>query len=119
MSGSKPMHEAISRTRCAQRERRVRYGPCAATNARECHLDRALLADNAFILHALVLTAQALVILDRSEDARRQPVALRFEGAIVDRSGFLIAVGPRNLFRAGDRNPDLVEDLPGLRTEDS
>jgi hypothetical protein len=41
------------------------------------------------------------------------PVALRLEGAIVDRLGFLdLAVGPRaDALRAGDRDADLVEAL--------
>ena len=80
----------------------------------ERHFDRALLADDALVLHALVLAAQALVVLDRPEDARaEQAVTLRLEGAVVD--GFRLfdlAVGPRqNLLRARDRDPDLVEDL--------
>src|SRR5438270_6207980 len=37
--------------------------------SRQRDLDRALLADDALVLHALVLAAQALVILDRPEDA--------------------------------------------------
>src|SRR5258707_11410746 len=77
-------------------------------------LDAALLADDALVLHPLVLAAQALVVLDRAEDAgAEQPVALRLEGAVVDRLGlFDLAVGPRqDLVRAGDRNADLVEDL--------
>src|SRR5580698_7139197 len=85
-----------------------------AAHPRQRHFDRALLADDALILHTLVLAAQALVILDRPKDARaEQPVALRLEGAVVD--GFRLfdlAVGPRqNLVRARNRNPDLVEDL--------
>ncbi len=78
------------------------------------HLDRALLADDALVLHALVLAAQALVVLDRPEDARaEQAVALGLEGAVVDGLRlFDLAVGPgQNLLRARDRNPDLVEDL--------
>src|SRR6185295_12235738 len=85
-----------------------------APDAAERDLDRALLADDALVLHALVLAAQALVILDRPEDARaEQAVALGLEGAIVDGLRlFDLAVGPRqNLFRARDRNADLVEDL--------
>src|SRR5246127_1683698 len=89
---------------------------------RQRHLDRTLLADDALVLHALVLAAQALVILDRPEDARaEQPVALGLEGAIVDRLGlFDLAVRPgQNLLRARDRNPDLVEDLRrDLRAEE-
>jgi hypothetical protein len=42
------------------------------------------------VLHALVLAAQALVVLDRPEDARaEQAVPLRLEGAVVDRLGLL------------------------------
>src|SRR5262245_12833273 len=85
-----------------------------APHARERDLDRALLADDALVLHALVLAAQALVVLDRAEDARtEQAVALRLERPVVD--GFRLfdlAVRPRqNLFRARDRDADLVEDL--------
>ena len=94
-----------------------------APNAREGDLDAALLADDALVLHALVLAAQALVILDRSEDAgAEQAVALRLEGPIVDRLGlFDLAVGPgENLLRAGDRDPDGVENRRrrGLGRED-
>src|SRR6202021_2251113 len=77
-------------------------------------LDRAPLADDALVLHALVLAAQALVILDRPEDARaEQAVPLGLEGAVVDGLGlFDLAVGPgQDLFRARDGNPDLVEHL--------
>src|SRR4051794_5366249 len=85
-----------------------------APDARQGHLDRALLADDALVLHPLVLAAQALVILDRPEDARaEQAVALGLEGTVVDGLGLLdLAVGPRqDLFRARDRDADLVEDL--------
>ena len=92
-----------------------------APHARQRHFDRALLADDALVLHALVLAAQALVVLDRPEDARaEQAVALRLEGAVVDGFRLLdLAVGPgQNLLRARDRNPDLVEDLRrNLRAE--
>jgi len=85
-----------------------------APHLRQRHLDAALLADDAAILHALVLAAQALVILDRTEDAgAEQPVALRFEGAVVDGLGLLDFAerpGPDPL-RAGDRDLDLVEAL--------
>ena len=85
-----------------------------AAHARQRHLDRALLADDALVLHALVLAAQALIVLDRAKDARaEQTVAFRLEGAIVDGLRlFDLAVRPgQNLLRAGDRNPDLIEDL--------
>src|SRR5690242_21558908 len=85
-----------------------------APDARQRHFDRALFADDALVLHPLVLAAQALVVLDRAEDARaEQAVALRLEGAVVDGLRlFDLAVGPgQNLIRARDRNADLVEDL--------
>src|SRR6202051_2289582 len=85
-----------------------------APHARQRDLDAALLADNALVFHALVLAAQALVVLDRTEDAgAEQPVPLRLEGAVVDRLGLLdLAIGPRaNALRAGDRDADLVEAL--------
>ena len=76
------------------------------------HLDAALLADQALVLHALVLAAQALVVLDRPEDARaEQAVALRLEGAVVDRLRLLdLAERPGvDVVRAGDRDADLIE----------
>src|SRR6476660_5914830 len=92
-----------------------------APYARQRHLNRALLADDALVFHALVLAAQALVILDRPENAgAEQAVSLRLEGPVVDRLRlFNFAVGPRqNLLGARDRYPDLVEDLSrNLRAE--
>ena len=88
----------------------------------ERHLDAALLADDALVLHALVLAAQALVVLHRAEDARaEQPVTLRLEGAVVDRLGLLdLPIGPRQDFlRARDADANLVEILLlDLRTEE-
>src|SRR5262249_58600113 len=84
-----------------------------APHAGERHLDAALLANDALVLHALVLAAQALVVLDRAEDTRaEQAIALGLERAVIDRLRlFDLAVGPRqNLVRARDRYPDLVED---------
>src|SRR5688572_31512313 len=85
-----------------------------AADLRNGHLDAALFADNALVLHALVLAAQAFVILDRTEDARaEQAVALGLERAAVDGLRLLdLAVGPgQNLLRARDRNRDLIEAL--------
>ena len=89
-----------------------------APDARQRHLDRALFADDALVLHPLVLAAQALVVLDRPEDAgAEQAVALGLEGAVVDGLRLLdLAVGPgQNLLRGRDRDPDLVEDLSRRR----
>src|SRR5713226_6420053 len=85
-----------------------------APDLRQRYLDAAFLADDAAIFHPLVLAAQALVILDRAEDAgAEQTVALRLEGAIVDRLRLPdLAVGPRaDALGAGDRDTDLVEAL--------
>src|SRR3954453_8770384 len=85
-----------------------------APHLRERDLDAALLADDAAVLHALVLAAQALVILDRAEDAgAEQAVALRLERAVVDRLRLLdLAIGPRaDALGAGDRDADLIEAL--------
>src|ERR1700737_4998077 len=66
------------------------------------HFDAALVADYAAMLHALVLTAQALPIGYRAKDAgAEQPVPLRFIGAVVDSLRLCyLAVGPAaNFFR--------------------
>src|SRR6201982_1158278 len=104
------------------RRRKLDVAHTFAPHARERDLDRALLADDALVLHPLVLAAQALVILDRPEDAgAEQAVALRLERAVVDGLRlFDLAVGPRqNLLGARDRDPDLVEHLSRyLRAEE-
>src|SRR6185312_10474052 len=85
-----------------------------APHLREGDLDAALLADDAAVLHPLVLAAQALVVLDRPEDAgAEQAVALRLEGPVIDRLGLLyLAIGPGvNALRARDRDADLIEAL--------
>ena len=98
--------------RDGRRERDVAHA--LAAHARQRHLDAALLADDALVLHPLIFAAQALVVLDRPEDAgAEQAVALGLERAVVDRLGLLdLAERPRqNLFRARDRDLDLVERL--------
>src|SRR5690606_26081133 len=85
-----------------------------APDARKRDLDSAFLADDAFVLHPLVLAAQALVVLDRPEDpGAEQAVPLGLERAIVDGLRLLdLAEGPgQYLFRTRDRDPDLIERL--------
>ena len=85
-----------------------------APDLRERHFDAALFADDALVLHPLVLAAQALVVLDRPEDAgAEQPVPLRLEGAVVDGLRLLdLAERPRqDLLRRCDGDADLVESL--------
>src|SRR6185436_7912627 len=77
-------------------------------------LDAALLADDALVLHALVLAAQALIVLDRAKDARaEQAVALGLERAVVDGLGLLdLAERPAaDALRRGNADLDLVERL--------
>ncbi|VVN45648.1 hypothetical protein PS624_05759 [Pseudomonas fluorescens] len=55
------------------------------TNLGQCNFNAALLADHTTVLQALVLTAQALVILYRAKDlGAEQTVTLRFERTVVD-----------------------------------
>src|SRR5215469_6633697 len=85
-----------------------------ASDFGERDLHAAFLANDAAILHALVLAAQALVILDRAEDSSaEQAVAFGFERAIVDRLRLLdLAERPGvNPLGTGDRDADLVKAL--------
>ena len=83
-----------------------------AADLRQRDLDAALLADDAAVLQALVLAAEALVILDRPEDLRaEQAVALGLEGPVVDGLGLLhLAIRPRtDLVGRGQPDLDRVE----------
>src|SRR5579885_3301835 len=88
-----------------------------SSHARQRDFDAALFADDALVLHALVLAAQALVVLDRPEDAgAEQAIALGLERAVVDGLRLLdLAVAPRAAATgAGDRDADLVEGRGAL-----
>ena len=78
----------------------------------KCHLDAALVANHATVLHAFVLTAQALPIRYRTEDlGTKKAVALRLERPVVNRFGlgyFAMRPGP-DLLRRGQTNTDTVE----------
>jgi hypothetical protein len=103
------------------RRRQFDVAHALAAHAAERDFDAALFADNALVLHPLVLAAQALIVLDGTEDAgAEQAVAFGLEGTVVDGLRLLdLAVGPgKNLLGRGNRNPDGVEDLcRGLRIE--
>ena len=96
-------HQADARRqRLEEPDVRDRRGQVDVAHALAAHLGQghfgaALLADHAAVLHALVLAAQALVVLDRAEDGgAEQAVALGLEGAVVDGLRLLdLAVGPR------------------------
>ena len=56
-----------------------------AAHARQRHFDAALVADDAAMLHALVLAAEAFPVRHGSEDPRaEQAVAFRLERAVID-----------------------------------
>src|SRR3990167_6206145 len=85
-----------------------------APDLRGGHLHSALLADHAAMLEALVLAAQALVVLDRTEDlGAKQAVTFRLERSIVDGLRLLdLAVRPGTDFlRRGDADADGIEIL--------
>ncbi len=76
------------------------------------HFHAALFADHAAVLEALVFAAQALVVLDRSEDlGAKQAVTFGLEGTVVD--GFRLfdfAVRPgTDLLRGCDADLNGVE----------
>ena len=106
-------HAQARRQRLQEPDVRDRRGQLDVAHALAAHLgqrdfDAALLADHAAVLQALVLAAQALVVLDRAEDlGAEQAVALRLEGAVVDRLRLLhFAEGPRTDL-LGRREADL------------
>ena len=88
------------------------YSSALAAHLALDHLDAALLADHATVLHALVLAAIALVVLDGAEDlGAEEPVPLRLEGPVVDRLRLLhLTEGPLpDLLGRGERDADRVE----------
>src|SRR6185369_2838608 len=85
---SDPRRQALQEPDVRDRRRERDVPEALTSNLRLDDLDAALLADDPAVLHALVLAAVALVVLDRSEDAgAEQPVPLGLEGTIVDRLG--------------------------------
>src|SRR5437660_10592991 len=90
-----------------------------AANAGQGDFDAALVADDAAMLHAFVLAAQALPIGDGTEDARaEQSIALGLEGAVIDslRLGHF-AMGPTaNLFRGCQTDADRIEISDQVRS---
>ena len=94
------------------RARELDVAHALAAHLGQRHFDAALLADHAAVLQALVLAAQALVILDRPENlGAEEAVALRLERAVVDRLRLLhFAVRPRaDLLGRSEPDLDRVE----------
>jgi hypothetical protein len=116
MSSTIPMRgrQALQEPDVRDRRGELDVAHALAAHLGERHLDAALLADDAAVLQALVLAAQALVVLDRPEDLRaEQAVALGLERAVVDRLRLLdLAVRPRaDLLGRGEPDLDRVEFL--------
>ena len=83
-----------------------------AANLRLNHFDAALFADNATMLHALVLAAVAFIVLDRTKDfCAEQAIAFGLECSVVDGLRLLhFAEGPfLDLLRGCKRNTQRVE----------
>jgi hypothetical protein len=112
-------HAQARRQRLEEPDVRGRAGQLDVAHPLAAHLGQrhfhaALLADHAAVLQALVLAAQALVVLDRPEDlGAEQAVTLRFERAVVDGLRLLdLAERPRtDLLGRGQPDLDRVEML--------
>src|SRR3546814_15347152 len=84
---------------------------------RDLDFDTAFLADDALVFHALILAAQAFIILDRTKDARaEQAVTFGLERSVVDGFGLLDRAERlrANTLRARDADLDQIVGL-GLR----
>src|SRR5207237_9654001 len=102
------LEEPHVRTRAGQ----IDMAETLAAHLRLGDFDAALVADHTAVLHALVLAAETLPIGHRPKDARaEQSVALRFEGAVVNRLGLgHFAVRPlTNLFRRSQRDANRLK----------
>jgi hypothetical protein len=115
-------HQAQTRRqRLQEPDVRAGRGQIDVTHALAAHLglrdfNAALLADHPAVLQALVLAAQALVVLDGAEDlGAEQAVTLGLERAVVDGLGLLdFTEGPgADLLRRGQPDADRIEMLVG------
>src|SRR5262249_55501840 len=90
-----------------------------ATHPGKRHFDAALIADDAAMLHALVLAAQTLPVLGGPEDpGAEQAVALRLESAVIDslRLGDF-PVGPApDFLRRGEGNAEGIKIRDQIRS---
>ena len=81
-----PARQRLQEPDMRNRRRQFDMAHPLAANRLKRDFNTALLADNAAILHALVLAAQTLVILDRAKDpGAEQTITFRLECPVVDR----------------------------------
>ena len=107
MSSRWPMREGspLKNQTCEQGRRQLDVAEALAADFGDGDFDAALVADDAAVLHALVLAAETLPVGDGAEDAgAEEAVALRLEGAVVDgfRLGDFAMRPAANLFRRGE-----------------
>src|SRR6187402_620636 len=110
--------QALEEPDVGHRARELDVAHALATDARTRHFDAALVADDATVLHALVLAAQTLPVRDRTEDlGAEESVTLRLEGPVVDGLGLgdLTTAPGADLLRRRDRDLDRVEVLQRSR----
>ena len=106
--------QALQEPDVRDRARQVDVTHAFATHLGERDFNAALLADDAAILEALVLAANALVVLRRAEDlGAEKTVAFRLLGTVVDRFRLLdFTVRPRmDLLGTRKTNADRIEML--------
>src|SRR6185295_6751953 len=104
--------QALEEPDVAHRRGECDVAEALAAHLRLRHLDAALVTDDASVLHALVLAAEALPVRDRAENLRaEQSVALRLERPVIDRLRLRdFAVRPlQDALRGGEADPDRVE----------
>ena len=96
------------------RRRKLNVRHALTTNLGQRNFNATLFTDNTAMLKALVLTAQALVVLNRTKHSgTKQSVPFRFERTIVDRFGlfhFPKRPGPDHV-RRGKADPQRIEFL--------
>src|SRR4030095_15934968 len=104
--------QALQKPDVSDRSGQVDVAHALAAHLGLDHLDAALLAHDATVLHALVLAAVALVVLHRAEDlGAEQAITLRLERGVVDRLGLLdLAVAPlADLLRRREHDANRAE----------
>ena len=109
-----PRRKNFQKPHMRNRSRKLDMPHALAAHLGMGHLDAALLANDPLVLHALVLAAKALVVLDRSENfGAEQPLGLGLERAVVDGLRFLdLAARPRaNLFGRRKGDPNRIKGL--------
>ena len=97
---------------CATDDARVICPMRSRRNLRLDDLDAAFFADDATVLHPLVLAAVALIVLDGTKYfCAKEPIPFRLEGSVIDGLWLLdFAIGPfPNFFRRRQGNSKRIK----------